>query len=301
MGNNSATEPVVVGVDFSKDNSAAVDAAAAQAERRGVPLELVHAVEPTLSPRSAVVWTMDEIRQAAERDLSELAATVTRDHPGLEVRHRFLTQTPTAALVEASRRAPLVVLGSRGQGGFAQLLLGSVAWRVACRAHGPVLLVRSGESAGAAGPVVVGVDGSTGSQAALEFALGEASLRGVDLVAVNVWGLLSPHGLGVGREAPADADGWERQAEAEGDRVLSEALAGAAESHPDVTVQRVVKHGFNVPVALLDVAAAKGADLVVVGARGSHAVADLVLGAVGVQLSHHADRSVAVVHAQAAP
>lgn len=299
MSETKTPGPVVVGVDFSKDNAPALEYAAAVAKRRGLPLELVYAVEPQTAPPTYLAMTMHEITEEAEGALADEANALREDTPGLTVTTRFLAQSPTDALVEASERASMVVLGSRGHGSFAQLLLGSVAWRVTSRAAGPVVLVRPGELVGqvAGGPVLVGLDGSDSSLNALAFAFEEASSRGTGLTAVNVWSLPHPDGLAIGRDWPAQAADWQQDMEADAERILSEALAGSGEQHPDFPVSRVVVHGLNVPQTLLEVASAKGADLIVVGARGTHAFAELVLGAVGVQLSQWADRTVAVVHA----
>jgi nucleotide-binding universal stress UspA family protein len=290
---------VVVGVDFSKDNAAAVDYAAAVATRRHLPLELLYAVDPQTAPPTYLAMSMHEITEEAEGELADQANAVRQDNPGLEVTTHFLAQSPTDALVEASERAGMVVLGSRGHGSFDQLLLGSVAWRVTSRASAPVVLVRPGELVGrvAGGPVVVGVDGSECSRKALAFAFDEASSRRTDLIAVTVWALPHPEGLAIGRDWPAQAADWQKEMELDAARILSEALAGTGEQHPEVPVSEVVVHGLNIPQTLLEVASAKSADLIVVGARGTHALAELVLGAVGVQLSQHADRTVAVVHA----
>ncbi|MFL6099429.1 MAG: universal stress protein [Actinomycetales bacterium] len=290
--------PVVVGVDFSKDNAAALEYAAALAVRRQLPLELVYAVDPQTAPPTYLAMSMDEISEAAEEELADQATTLRQDNPGLEVTTQFLAQSPTDALVEASKRASMVVLGSRGHGSFGQLLLGSVAWRVTSRAVGPVLLVRPGELVGhlAQGPVLVGLDGSESSRRALRFAFQEATSRRTGLIAVTVWALPHPEGLEIGRDWPANAAQWEPEMESDAARMLSEALAGTGREYPDVFVSKVVVHGLNVPQTLLEVASANSADLIVVGARGTHAFAELVLGAVGVQLSQHSDRTVAVVH-----
>lgn len=299
MSPTTTRGPVVVGVDFSKGSAAALEYAAAVAKRRGLPLELVYAVEPQTAPPTYLAMTMHEIVEEAEGALADEADALREDSPGLEVTTRFLAQSPTDALVEASRRASMVVLGSRGHGSFEQLLLGSVAWRVTSRAVGPVVLVRPGELADrvASGPVLVGIDGSESSLNALAFAFAEASSRRTGLVAVNVWALPQPDGLAIGRDWPAQAADWQKDMATDAQRILSEALAGSGEQYPDVSVSQVVVHGLNVPQTLLEVASARSADLIVVGARGTHAFAELVLGAVGVQLSQWADRPVAVVHA----
>lgn len=294
--------PVVAGIDFSKGSASAVEYAVAEAVRHDRPLELLYAVDPKAAPPTCLALNVQEIREEAEGELANQRNTIQEDYPGLEVTTRFVQAAPTEALVEASARASMLVLGSRGHGGFGELLLGSVAWRVTSRAPGPVVLVRPTEFPGpvAAGPVVVGVDGSASSEDAIRFAFEEAQARGKKLIPVNVWTLLRPDGLAIGRDWPSENADWEEQARSDANRILSESLAGITEQYPDVTVTRMVSHGLNVPQTLLEVASAKGADLVVVGTRGRHALAGLVMGAVGVQLSHHADRAIAIVRSGAA-
>lgn len=291
--------PVVVGVDFSKDNVAAIEYATAVATRRQVPLHLIYAIDPHGAPQTYLALTEGEIREEAEGELADQASALREEHPGLEVTTEFVPQAATSALVRASERASVVVVGSRGHGGFGQLLLGSVAWRVASRAYGAVLLVRPNELMGrvASGPVLVGVDGSESSRVAVEFAFEEARSRGTHLIAANIWALPEADGLAVERDWPTDPGDAMRLLEQDADRVLSEMLAGYGERYPEVAVTKVAAHGFNIPLGLLELASAHDADLIVVGAQGTHAVAELVLGAVGVQLSHHADRTIAVVHA----
>jgi nucleotide-binding universal stress UspA family protein len=301
MSANADRGPVVVGVDFSKHNAPAVAYAAHEASTRGLPLELLHALDPRDILPTYLALPDQELIDEVESELADQAAAVVSDRPGLDVRTAVVQKSPTDALVDASRRATMVVIGSRGHGTFSQLLLGAVAWRVVSRAHGPIVLVRPSQNIGASGaaetaPVLVGVDGSASSAAAVDFAFAEAQARGTGVVAASVWSLPHPEGLAIGRTWPAEADQWRIDMESDADRILAEALAGKPEQFPDVEITRVVVHGLNIPMTLLEVAAAKDAELVVVGAHGQHALPVLVLGAVGVQLAHHADRSVAVVH-----
>lgn len=290
--------PVVVGVDFSKQNARAVEYAATVASRRHLPLMLTYALDPHPPALTYLALGADELRAEVEGELADQAGALREDHPSLLVATAVVEESPTDALVDASERASMVVVGSRGNGPFGQLTLGSVAWRVVSRAQGPVVLVRSADSVGlvATGPVVVGIDGSESSAAAVDFAFDEASARGAGVTAVCVWALPHPDGLAAGREWGADADDWQRQMESDADRILSEALAGKREQHPEVHVHEVVVHGINVAQTLLEVASARGAELLVLGAHGRSAVAATVLGSVGVQVAHHAECSVAVVH-----
>lgn len=289
---------VVVGVDFSPEGSAAVDLAAYEAERRHVPLVLLNAIDPSNTPTTVLSYTLPDLIADAERDLEAMAKDVARRHPQTEIRTTVAHAAPTEALVHASAEGSLVVLCSRGTGGFSQLLLGSVAWRVSSRATGPVLLVRPGAELPAelrAGPVLVGVDGSKRSSAATDFAVREAALRGTTLVAVNVWGSPWVDERTLER-ASSERTAWLEDLRVTAEQSLSESLAGIGSELPEVPVDRVALPGLNVPEALLGVARDRGAALIVVGAGGHHSFPELALGAIGVQLSHHADRPVAVVH-----
>src|SRR4029079_13011590 len=101
--------------------------------------------DPHSAPQTYMALTMQEVKEDAESELADQANALRDDNPDLKVTTHFMAQSPTDALIEASERAGMIVVGSRGHGGFGQLRVGSVAWRVASRAHGAVLLVRPGE------------------------------------------------------------------------------------------------------------------------------------------------------------
>jgi nucleotide-binding universal stress UspA family protein len=177
-----------------------------------------------------------------------------------------------------------LVLGDRGLGGVAGLVLGSVA--VALAAHGacPVVVVR-GTARNQEGPVVVGVDGSSVSEAALAFAFEAAAARGVELVAVHAW---LPTAIDRALEPLVD---WDVVA-VEEDAILAERLAEWGQKYPQVTVRRtVVRDGA--ARALVD--ATRDGQLVVVGSRGRGNAAGLLLGSVSHGVLHAANCPVAVV------
>jgi nucleotide-binding universal stress UspA family protein len=191
-------------------------------------------------------------------------------------------------LVAESRQAQLVVVGDRGLGGFTGLLLGSVAVGLAAHAASPVAVVR-GAAPSPDGQVVVGVDGSPTSEAALAAAYEAAAARRVRLVAVHTWwDFLIDTTL-------APLLDWEA---IEGDEhvLLAERLAGWAEKYPDVEVRRVVARDKPAHSLLQQ---ATGAQLVVVGSRGRGGFAGLLLGSVSHSLLHHAPCPVLVVRAKA--
>lgn len=140
--------------------------------------------------------------------------------------------------------------------------------------------------------IVVGLDGSEASQAALSWAREEARLRGSPVKAVHVWRYpLMTHVPGL-VDAPVFArDELEAEARAMLDRVVAEAEA-AGEGDPPI--ERIVVEG--VAAAEL-VRQAEGAELVVVGNRGRGGLADLLLGSVAHQVTSHASTPVVVVRA----
>lgn len=287
--------PVVVGVDGSESALRAVRWAAAEAVRRHAPLLLAHICHlvPVRHPRQ-VAPPADY--QAAILDqgrhwLTEATAAARRVSPDLPVTTELREGIATDVLIRESRNAQLVVLGSRGLGGFTAMLVGSVAVALAAHAHCPVVVVRSTVDAPDDGPVVVGVDGSELSDAAVTFAFEVAAGHGVPLVAVHTWQDASITGAWAVLPATVDWD-W---LQAEEEKQLAERLAAWRDKFPQVEVRPVVARS-RPEVALLTHAA--GARLLVVGSRGRGAVAGLGLGSVSQYLLHHAECPVAVARTE---
>lgn len=284
--------PVVVGVDGSMSATRAVRWAAEQARLWASPLRLVHAQVWPWIQQPDVAGLPSSYRQAmvnAANDWLRAAADVaSAAAPGVEVSTDLLTSTPAQLLTEESKRARLVVVGSRGLGGFAGLLVGSTA--VALAAHGacPVAVVRGpdDDEQRAAGPVVLGVDGSHSADVAVEFAFEAASLRKVPLVAVHAWSDTT-----VPSFVPAPPTYTWPVIEDDERRLLAERLAGWQEKYPDVRVERIVTEGR--PAFSL-LAAAERAQLVVVGSRGRGGLRGLLLGSTSHAMLHHAPCPVVV-------
>jgi nucleotide-binding universal stress UspA family protein len=283
------TQPVTVGIDGSGASERAVGWAAAEAELHHVPLDIVHVgqfvtVPPGVPPASSM---NADIAARCRKWLDEAAAVVKTVAPEVAVTTELIDDTVFDALVKQSSHARLLVLGSRGAGGFAELLAGSVAVTLSAHAHCPVAIVRGGISDPAA-PIVVGIDGSPTSEAALAFAVEEASLRSVPLVAYHVWND-NAHEPGV-QTQPFVLD-WNAIREAE-EQVLAERLAGWQQRYPEVEIRRVVErerpaHGL--------VRQSARAQLVVVGSRGRSGLAGMLLGSTSHALIHHAACPVVVV------
>ncbi|PAK22020.1 hypothetical protein CJD44_38160 [Streptomyces sp. alain-838] len=180
------------------------------------------------------------------------------------------------------------MVGNRGHGRFAGVLVGSVAVHLAGHAHCPVMVVRGRPDP--AGPVVAGVDGSPESRAALAFACTEAALRDTSLVAVHVWGTRGDRTeLMLGLQAEQEHT---TRLRTEAEQVLIEALATSSVSQTGVRVSRHLVRG---PVRQSLITENEGAQLLVVGARGYGGFTGLLLGSVSQAVLHHARCPVGVV------
>ncbi|MBC6462216.1 universal stress protein [Actinomadura sp. HBU206391] len=190
--------PVLVGYDESPASEQALRWAVEEARLRDLPLEICHTWQwpyPFRTPEDPMpggaetLTTLEVLRSMAAIVADEGVRKAHAMAKGLDVRWRLEQGFAPAALLSASHGASLVVLGARGHGGFDGLSIGSVAMQVPAHSTRPVIVVRSApphfEDGGQ--PIVVGVDGSPASDAALGFAFQEAALRDVPLTAVCAW------------------------------------------------------------------------------------------------------------------
>ncbi|MER7702604.1 universal stress protein [Kitasatospora sp. NPDC097605] len=279
---------VTVGIDGSAPSAAAADWAAREARRRGLALRMIH-----------VAGTEAD---ALERDLgggtalpgrvADLCDGIAAALPDLEVTCEVQPGHPAYTLAAASGRAELLVLGSRGLGGFTGLLVGSVGLRTAARSQCPVVLVRAEAEQGGRTPgdVVVGVESDQPCDAVLEFAFQQAADHGVGVRALE--SRTTSHD-GYATRAPVEqAEIREAMAAAEQLR-LWDALARWREKFPQVPVAAEVCPWS--PSRLL-VEASHDASLVVVGRRTvEHPLTGPHLGPVAQSVLHHAHAPVAVV------
>jgi nucleotide-binding universal stress UspA family protein len=282
--------PVVVGIDGSSSALEAARWAAREAARRRTTVQLIsafgwpetgHLGDPGLGGHYR-----ETMLKGTRAEVSEAAAEAAEAAPGIEISELVVDGFPVPQLVAASSRAELVVLGDRGLGGFTTLLVGSVAIGLAARAVCPVVVVR-GERPSDAGPVMIGIDGSEISEAALAFAFATAATRKVPLIAVHAWTDY------VFAAAVAPLLDWDA-VEADAHRLLAERLAGWIEKYPDVEVRRVVVQDRPAHT-LIQQATVTAAQLVVVGSHGRGSLAGLVLGSVSHAVLHHSPCPVAVV------
>jgi nucleotide-binding universal stress UspA family protein len=260
----------------------AVRWAAREAAMRNVALTLVHVALPAPVGAVPVTWpaapTPDVVLQRRDEEARNVIAdaiAVLDDSVAEGVRPAFsdelLFGRPVPSLVDMSKDAQMVVVGSRGRSALRRGLLGSVSSGLIHHAHCPVAVVHDDvppSSASAQAPVLLGVDGSSASELATAIAFDEACRRGVDLIVVHVWS---------DGDLPAAPDAEWSDLESAAMSTLAESLAGWQERYPDVKVHRFIE--FEHPARhLLD--QSERAQLVVVGSHGRGGFAGMLLGSV---------------------
>ncbi len=185
---------VLVGVDGSVSAQGALSWAAGEASYRHCPLRIVHAFSsPTIGNPTDMTFggpLTDGVRSAAEWIVSEAENHARQLAPGIRITGELFVAGAAPTLLREARDAELVVVGSRGLGGFHGLLVGSVSAAVAAHSPCPVIVVRPRPDGRAfpptpTGRIVVGVDGSDVSNAAIRFAFQEAARRHVSVTAVH--------------------------------------------------------------------------------------------------------------------
>ncbi len=284
---------VVVGVDGSEPAAAALDWAVRQAALEGRELIVVHAcgVPGAMEDFEDIVANESGLKSVGRSIAREAVRDARLSDPTVGVDSVVTMGHAETVLVEASETADLLVVGARGRGTIASALLGSVSATLARESHCPVVVVRTfdepPEEDGR--PVVVGVDGTAVSSAAVELAFRMASLRRAPLTLLHAtWDL---------REQAAPVADLRSYAEKvnlsdEEERLVAETVAGLCEKYPDVAVTETYRRGE--PVREL-VAASRDASLVVVGSRGRRLLATTLLGSVSRGVAERAYCPVAVV------
>lgn len=267
---------IVVGVDGSAGARGALVWAGREAALHGASLTAL------------LAWSLLDQPGAFRPDygqddaLAALRAWVGEAGLSVEVDCQVVCDLPAAALLEAAASADLLVVGSRGLGGFKELLLGSVSAVIAERSASPVAVVR--EASHPNGPVVVGLDGSANAVRSLRWAADEARRRGVPLELVHAWvgGLAPMFGLPV--SVPVE----------DAERAAQHLLDRAAET-VDLTGIDVAHLALQGTPAGVLVDRSRTAGLVVVGSRGRGGLTAVLLGSTSRHLLHHAAAPVVVV------
>lgn len=286
----SSLAPIVVGADGSASAERAIAWAAEEAARRERPLLIAHAMEYWFHPAPSAPSprVLEYLAEAGRGILDAAKEHAHKLHPDIDVKTEMFLEASSTMLSARAEHAFEVVIGHRGLGGFASLMLGSTGLRVAGQVPGPVVIVR-GDTAPKRGEIAVGIDPAEENGPALEYAFDTASLQRAKLRVVHAWG------------PPSDLIEASRVSEL---RDIEEGLrwetvratASLRERHPDVEVTEDIIRDHPV-AALSDVS--READLVVVGARGRSALDAFRLGSVSHGIIHHAHCPVAVVRPRA--
>lgn len=292
----STTDRVVVGYDGSKPSETALQWAARVADHQGQKLIVLHAAEwitYTQDAGSGLAENADiltEAREIAERGRD----TVLTDFPNLDVEVATSLFSAKVAIGELSTTASLVVLGSHGRSRFGTLLMGSTAYAMAGYARCPVVIVREGANdlPGPTRPVVVGADGTSGADRAVERAVSVAREWGAPLMLATTW-------------APAPPDPWDKgplgyhsageasaayKAKAETENAAAAERVSAA--NPDLQVLGAVIEDH--AVAGLVNAGDRGG-LLVLGTRGHGALVGSLLGSTSLGALHTSTSPVMIV------
>ena len=283
---------MVVGVDGSSDASAALSVAARAAEETGGRVRVVSTwTSPTTWGRPYPV--VDGIPALGGAQAAAIRSAIGGSRVPVERIVRDGWAGPS--LVEESRGAELLVVGRRGHGGFPGLLLGSVSMHCVAHAACPVLVVPPGAPRAPSGSarIVVGVDGSRGSQLALRLALRAAELTDARLDVVTVWTYPQQRS----EPYPVPRAEMEEQARQRQRDAIGKALGSRVSDR--IRLQVVEGHPAG---ALLDQSA--DADLLVVGSRGRGEISGTLFGSVSLACAEHAQVPVLVArgpHASEAP
>ena len=292
MSSHNAHVGIVVGVDDSPAAKAAVEWGAREAELRGVPLTLVHAISPNLTsgwnaplPPGLAQWQQGHGRRLVDDAVKIVEKSCYHGGP-TAIHTEGLPSAAVPTLIGLSKDAEIVVTGSYGAGSWSARLLGSVASALLRHAYCPVAIVHDREPLtphhGQA-PVLVGIDGSPAAELATAIAFDEAGRRNVGLTALHAW-------------SDVDVSEWPGldwpAAKSMSEHEIAEHLAGWQDRYPNVNVHRIVVR--DQPAHQLVTHSAE-AQLLVVGSRGRGGFGGMLVGSVSESVAQLARTPVIVV------
>lgn len=260
---------VLIGLDGTPETRTAALWAARHAHDHDLQLLLLqahHVAWPMPHARAMVAQVEEAEQRSAEENLWDVRALVTDEYPGLEVHTRMTNANPSLVLIQGSREAGLLVIGSNTRTLADAVLNGGAAERVVTSAHCPVVVVPA-PSRIANAPVLLATDGGESSRAATQFAFENADRRGVALVALMVQDITSSGMDSYHRLSMVSAD--------EAGQHLVRELAGFRSDFPEVPVRVRVTTGEVVETILDE---ARSASLLVCGSRGRGYLRGLVFG-----------------------
>ncbi|MFJ9411483.1 universal stress protein [Streptomyces sp. NPDC101393] len=277
---------IVVGVDESEHARSAALWAAAEADRHGQPLRIVLGADLDRLMRFATYEAIDHLRETGRVLLLETTAVIQQRFPHLTMTREFSSKEPVSALHTSTGPGDTIVIGSRGRGGFRELMLGSVSLGVATGSAVPVIVVR-GESERPETAVVTAAVAGPADADWLVRAAQEAQVRKASLRLLSVRKRL-PH---LGSAAPTPDDDPEivrRREDLEG------ALASRVRADfPGLDITTDVVAGRSTAAVLVE--ASRHADVLIMGAHRSLTGSSAGLGRVPHALLHHSHCPVAIM------
>jgi nucleotide-binding universal stress UspA family protein len=294
MDPNESGGKLVVGVDGSAGSRAALAWALDEAGRRNAEVEAVFAWAIPSFAYSApgVVPPNPETMEAEGTELLDQVLALVSAAIPVKAHTRVCEGRPSEVLREITDEpdARLLVVGSRGHGGLAELLLGSVSHAVSHHVAKPLVIIPKPAADNKTAPrkdrVVVGVDGSPAAEAALQWAAREAHIRGATLEVVVAWSAsraVFPTRFPVSGSVEVRLD---RAAREIADRAVAEVQA------PGVCIESNVVRG---DASAVLIRRAKDADLLVLGRRGLNRATEVLLGSVSHACAHHSPVPVAII------
>jgi nucleotide-binding universal stress UspA family protein len=272
----------VVGVDGSDDSRMALRWAAAAADAAGVP---VRAVQSWIHPRAAILpiapvpVSADEMDEQTRQAITAVATDAVGSSAGVTI--EVLRGPPAGALLQTVSPDSVLVVGSRGLGGFAGLLLGSVSQECVEYASCPVVVVRTERIIGDGDVILVGKDGSEGAQRALAWAHALAGATGARLRAVHAWR------ANVSERPPRTGERLRSQA--------ADAVRGWTQEVDEIETDEMEGDPRDV---LVTAAERLAPALTVVGRRGAGGLRSMRLGSTANHLVRHSTTNMAVVPAR---
>ena len=269
-------QELVVGVDGSEESLDALKWAIARAARTNATLRVVCSYAIASYRAAALdgglaVLNDNSLRLGAERVVEEAAAAAAAS--GVSVFTQVEVGDPASVLVELSESADMVVIGSRGRGGLADRLLGSVSSSVPAHSKCPVVVVpphRSGKPFVPVERIVVGTDGSETASSALKKAVDEAVVWDAELTVVAAVPIATSGGMMGWVPPPMDRQALISE--------INESMGQAIEAAVECRDVEVAQHALDGSLAALLTEFSTAVDLVVVGTRGGGGFAGMFLG-----------------------
>lgn len=279
-GMDDTTASILVGYDGSPDADLALEWAAQTSLVEGGSVSVAIIDDPGALP--GVAWTPEDYWVDVERQAAQLLEKAGVDDAEVNRRHGAVVPT----LIALAHDSSLVVLGGRGHSRIADIFIGSVSQHLARHAPCPVAVVRATEGRDAR-RIVVGLDGSRASEAALDFACRRARVTGEKISAVRGATFGSVHFDDHGRMPEALGRFLQEQ-----EQQLATSVAAGVAAHPDIDIDSEL---ISLAPAQALVETSRHASLVVVGSRGLNAFAGMLMGSVSHEVLHRAHCPVVVV------